>query len=400
MSGAGAVWLVAVRELRERSRSRAFRASLVVMALVVAAVVALPSLLSGGGGRADVGLVGATPDGLGEAIQTQGEALGLVVRIERLDSTAAGEEAVRAGRLDVLVVDAGLLEWRRQPDEQLRAVVVGAIQLTATLERAAAAGIGAATLAELVAPVPVENVQLGGVAGRSADDETAALFMNVVLLMVIATFGNLVLIGVVEEKASRVVEVLLARIRPRTLLAGKVLGIGLLGLGQVAITALAALVATSTVDDLDLPAARGAVLAWAVVWFVLGYALFAMVYGALGSLASRSEDAQSAAGPVTVVLIAGYWASFLAVGRPDSVWAVAASFVPPTAPFAMPSRVAMGAVAWWEPVAAAGLTLAAIAALVGIGGRVYANAILHTGPALKLRQVWRRPPVGSADPVI
>jgi ABC-2 type transport system permease protein len=113
------------------------------------------------------------------------------------------------------------------------------------------------------------------------------------------------------------------------------------------------------------------------------------VYGALGSLASRTEDAQSVAGPVTVVLLAAYFASFAAIGRPYSGAAKLASFFPATAPMAMPNRIAMGATAWWEPVLAAALALAAIVGLVQFGGRVYAGAILHTGPKLKLRDAWR-----------
>ena len=99
----------------------------------------------------------------------------------------------------------------------------------------------------------------------------------------------MVLSGVVEEKSSRVVEVLLARMPARNLLAGKIAGIGLLGLAQFGVTALAALVAISAVDSFDIPAVGGAVLAWVVVWFVLGYALYATVFGALGSLASRAR---------------------------------------------------------------------------------------------------------------
>jgi ABC-2 type transport system permease protein len=147
------------------------------------------------------------------------------------------------------------------------------------------------------------------------------------------------------DLASRVVEVLLARMPARSLLAGKVAGIGLLGFAQFAVTAAAAFVASVTVDSLDIPAVRGAVLGWVVVWFVIGYALYAMLYGALGSLASRPEDAQSVTGPVTVVLIAGYWASLAAMGRPDSGVARFVSFFPPTAPLAMPARVAMSNVA-------------------------------------------------------
>lgn len=389
MNGARQSWLVAVREMRERSRSRAFRASLVVMILVVVGVIILPTMLDTGGGTKDVGLTGSIPNEMPRAIRDQSNAVGIAARVHRFDSLSAGENALRHRDIDVLVVDAQRLEWHGRADEQLQAVVTGAIQLGAVRDRAAAAGISPDALRALIAPVPVRNVELGSVAGRSPDDETAAFVMTVLLFITITTYGNLVLTGVVEEKASRVVEVLLARIPARNLLAGKVAGIGLLGLAQVGVTALAALAAVSTVDSVNIPAARGAVIAWVVVWFVLGYALYATVYGALGSLASRTEDAQSVAGPVQVVLIAGYFASFAAVGRPDSGVAKLASFFPATAPLAMPNRIAMGATAWWEPVLAAALTLAAIVGLVQFGGRVYAGAILHTGPTLKLRDAWR-----------
>jgi ABC-2 type transport system permease protein len=143
------------------------------------------------------------------------------------------------------------------------------------------------------------------------------------------------------------------------------------------------------VHSVDVPAVRGSVLAWAVVWFVLGYALYATVYGALGSLGSRVEDAQAVAGPVMIVMTLAYFASFTTIGQPDSDLARAISYFPLTAPMAMPGRIAMGAAAWWEPVIAAMITLAATAGLVQLAGRVYTRAILHSGPALSLREVWR-----------
>ena len=385
-------WLVAVREMRERSRSRAFLASVILVAVLVAGTIALPSLLDTGGGPKDVGTTGLVPTELSRAIQAQSDAIGIETRIHPFDNLAAGEEAVRDGNVDVLVVDAQRLEWRRQADEQLKAVVTGAIQLVAVRERAEAAGISPDDLLAMVAPVPVDNVELGQVAGRGPDDETAAFVLTLVLFMAISTYGAMVLSGVVEEKSSRVVEVLLARMPARNLLAGKIAGIGLLGLAQMAVTALAALVAVTTLDSVDMPAARGSVIAWAVVWFVLGYALFATVFGALGSLASRTEDAQSVTGPVTVVLIAAYMVSFATVGSPYTTWARVVSWFPATAPLAMPNRIAMGAATWWDPVVAVVLTLAAIAGLVVFGGRVYAGAVLHTGPALKLRDAWRGTP--------
>ena len=386
MNGWRQGWLVATRELRERSRSPAFRASVVLMNVAVVAVLILPTLIKPGGTR-NVGVTGSAPAALAATIIQQAHSAGGTVRVHRYLTLGAGEQAVRQGHLDVLVADAQRLEWRGEPDEQLKAVVTGAIQLATVRERADAAGISPGAL---LAPVPVTSVQLGSVPGRGPGDEAAVLVMTGVLFFGISVFGQMVLTGVLEEKANRVVEVLLARIPPRTLLAGKITGIGLLGLAQIGVTALAALVAVATVPSIDVPAVRGTVLAWALIWFVLGYALYATVYGALGSLGSRVEDAQSVAGPVMVVMVVAYFASFMMIGQPGSAAAKVISYFPLTAPMAMPGRIAMGATAWWEPVAAAILTLATTAGLVHLAGNVYTRAILHSGPALSLRDLWRR----------
>jgi ABC-2 type transport system permease protein len=389
MNGVRQGWLVARREIRERSRSRAFRISIVLMIVTVAAMLILPALLRPGGGTKDVGLTGSAPTALAATIQEQAHAVGTTARIHRYTGRAAAEQAVRQGRLDVLVVGGQRLEWRGQADEQLKAVVTGAIQMVTMRERAAAAGIAPGALGALLASVPVTNTELGRVAGRSPGDEVAVMIMTGVLFFCISIFGQMVLTGVLEEKASRVVEVLLARIRARALLAGKIVGIGLLGLAQIGVTALAALAAVIAVDSIDVPAVRGAVLAWVVIWFVLGYALYATVFGALGSLGSRVEDAQSVAGVASVVLIMGYLASFAMIAQPTSAAARAISYFPLTAPMAMPGRIAMGGTMWWEPVAAAAVTLAATAGLVLLAGRVYTNAILHSGPRLSLRDAWQ-----------
>ena len=389
MNGVRQGWLVAKREMRERSRSRAFRASVVLMIVAVAAVLTLPALLMPGGGAKDIGLTGAAPPALAATVGQQAHAAGTTARIHHYASLTAGERAVRQGRVDVLVVGAQRLEWRGRADQQLEAVVTMAIQLVTVQQRAAAADIRPDAVSDLLAPVPITNVELGPVAGRSPADETAVVVMTGVLLFCISVFGAMVLNGVLEEKGSRVVEVLLARIPARTLLAGKIVGIGLLGLAQIGVTAVVALVTVTAVHSIDVPAVRAAVLAWALVWFVLGYVLYATVYGALGSLGSRVEDAQSVAGPASVVLVVAYFASFAMIAQPASALARAISFFPLTAPMAMPGRIAMGAAAWWEPIAAAVLTLAATAGLVLLAGRVYTSAILHSGPALSLREAWR-----------
>jgi ABC-2 type transport system permease protein len=398
MTGIRQAGLVAGRELRERGRSRAFLASLALMLVAVATAIVLPALLDPGPGPKDVGLTGATPAALDSALEAQGEAVDTPIRLHRYDTVAEGRSAVRDGEINVLVVDAVRLEWRTRADEQLRAVATGAIQLVAVQERAAAAGISPDELAVLAAPAPVTNVELGQVAGRSPDDETAAFIMTLVLFGAITTYGAMVLSGVVEEKSSRTVEVLLARMPARHLLAGKIAGIGVLGLAQVVATGAVALVAVGLVDSIDLPSVRGGVMAWAVVWFILGYALYATVFGSLGSLASRTEDAANVTGPVTIVLVLSFVVSFAAIGSAGTAWARLVSWFPLTAPLAMPARIAMGVATWWDPLVAVAFTLAAIAGLVVLGGRVYTRAILHTGSMLTLGEALSAGATAGARP--
>lgn len=386
MNGLHQGWLVARRELRERSRSRAFRVSMAIVIVTVAVMIVVPSVLTPSKTK-HVGFAGTVPAGLIEAVQSQSGATGTTAVIHRFSSVAAGEHAVRERQVGVLVVDANRLEWPRTTDEQLRAVVTGAIGLVAIQERAAAAGISPQALGTVLSPVHVTNVELGSVVGRGPDDESAAVVMTALMLLIIGVFGGMVLTSVVEEKSSRVVEVVLARIRARHLLAGKVVGIGLLGLAMVGATAIAAAIAIASVGSFNIPAVRGAVLAWLVVWFLLGYMLYATMYGALGALASRPEDAQTVAAPAMAIMIASYFASFFMVHQPYSPFARAISFVPFTAPLAMPNRIAMGATAWWEPFVSVGIALATIAGLVLLAGRVYERAILEGGPTLGLRDV-------------
>ena len=119
--------------------------------------------------------------------------------------------------------------------------------------------------------------------------------------MSLAVYGQWVISGVVEEKNNRVVELLLSTVQPRHLLAGKVIGIGLLGLGQLALVAglAAALLAAGA---FDAPKSLGGNVALVVPWFALGFALYAVAYAAAGALASRQQNADTAGQPVTYTL--------------------------------------------------------------------------------------------------
>jgi ABC-2 type transport system permease protein len=212
---------------------------------------------------------------------------------------------------------------------------------------------------------------------------------SILLLTSLAVYGQWVVTGVVEEKSNRVVELVLSTARPRDVLAGKVIGIGLLGLGQLTLVGgLAAVLLAAGVYD--APAGLGGSVALVIPWFGLGYALYAVAYAAAGAVASRLQDAGAAGGPVTYALLASYFAGYVAVSSdPDGPAANALTVFPVTAPLVLPARAALVGVPLWEHVLALALVLVAIYAIVRFASRIYSHGLLRSGPRLGLRAAWR-----------
>ncbi len=382
------VWVVAHREIRERGGSRGFLISTVIVVLLVVAGIVLPSMVSGGTSSYHLGVAGDVPAGTVEAVSWQAKAVDIQIKTTTYGTVADGERAVRDKQVDALLVDGSRLEWRRASDSELTALVTNAMQAVNIREQSQRLGISAEQLDQLLVPVTVTSRRIGTIS--TADDETQTVAMIGILLLfsAITIYGSFVLTGVVQEKSNRVAEVLLARMPAREVLAGKVLGIGSLGLGQFALIAVAAAISVRVVGA-DAPNVSGSVLAWLVVWFVVGFAFYSVVYAALGALTSRLEDAQSASAPVTYLFIAFFWATLFVQDYPDGVAATLLSFFPPTAPLTMPMRFALGAAPTWQVIASALLTSAAAFALVRVGGRIYSGALLRVGGRVPLREAWR-----------
>jgi ABC-2 type transport system permease protein len=207
-----------------------------------------------------------------------------------------------------------------------------------------------------------------------------------------------VLLGVLEEKSSRVVEVVLSRVRPIELLAGKVIGIGLLGLvAQLLVFAAVALVLVSMIDLADLPnlSEVGVTVIMGVVgWFVLGYASYAVLFAAAGSLVSRPEDVQGVVGWLPGIgLVPAYLLAVIASQSPDEPLVKLGSFLPALAPLVMPARYAAGDVALWEVGVAILVTVASTYLVIRFAARVYRGGILRTRRA-ELRDAYRGAGVG------
>jgi ABC-2 type transport system permease protein len=288
----------------------------------------------------------------------------------------------------VLIVAGERLVWKAEPDAELAAVMSSAVQRVRFGERAVALGLTPAQATTLLAPAPLPERQLEAADPDRDARETIAFVSFIVLLMMLITYGTAVADGVAQEKGTRVMELLVCRVRPRELLAGKVLGIGLVGLGQMLLALIAGAAAIVALDTIDVPTAVPATLASAVLWFALGYAFWSVAFAAVGAMVSRVEDLSAAVLPLTWILTVSAFAAPVASDLPDAWYMRLASVFPTTAPFVMPVRVAVSDVPAGELVLAVAIMLAATYGLVRLGGAVYSGALLRTGARPRLRDVW------------
>jgi ABC-2 type transport system permease protein len=394
MSRWRSIWLVARREILERGRSRGFVLSIVFTTLLVVGSFILPTILFGEPEATRIGVVQPEPPGLALAISTVAAQQDREVLVVLLADAAAADAALAEGSVAAVAVvpadlsDPGSIRFASEPDPFVTQLVTASVVALRTQAVLTDAGVSDAALLDAQRAPAVDAVD-----PQTDADGARFLFANigaVLVLVGIFSFGFTVLTGVVEEKQSRVVEVVLSTVRARDLLMGKVLGIGILGLGQLALFVIVAIGAAVLTDRFVLPDTTPSALVLLTIWFVLGYTLYSTALGFLGALASRMEEASNASTPVTMVAMVSYFvAIFAVINDPSGLVAQVATYLPPSAPFVVPLRAAFDAIGPVEILISIAITVAAIWGLFSVGGRVYAGAVLQTAGRMKVRDAWR-----------
>lgn len=389
-----AVGLVASREITVKMRSKAFIIT-TVATLVLLVGFALVMKFVGGGSDATVGVTQQT-EALAAPLKATASQIG-----QNIDTKTVDEEAGRAqvadGSLDALVIGAGrddgklTVVVKKDLDGDLRNtlnVLAGQVVLNREIDKLkgdpgqvqSLVANASVTVEPLEEPYPYQSTQL-----------VLGIIAGILIYMSLLLNGQMVAQGVVEEKSSRVVELLLSTIRPWQLMAGKVLGIGFVGFVQMVVVGGGGIIAALALDVLDIPAsaAIGTVI-WLVVWYLLGFVMYSLVFAALGALVSRQEDVGGVITPALMFVIVGYVIGISVLpSEPDNALAEVLSVIPVFAPTLMPMRLAMGGVPVWEAVVSVGLVLALIPLLVWLAGRIYANAVMHSGARVKLKDALR-----------
>jgi len=392
LSGWSAIRLVAGREVSTRSRSKAFRISSIVMVLVVVGFVVVTKLIGGAGGGSTVGFT-STVAPLAAPFQSVASAVGETVTTSTVEQ-AAGEQQVRDGTLDVLVTgtptDFEVVVQESLPEDLRNAFAVLARQIALNEQitrvggdpAAVSAAVDSATfgLQTLAPPREFEGPRL-----------LLGIIVGVLVYIAIMLYGQLVAQGVVEEKSSRIVELLLTTIRPWQLMLGKVLGIGLVGLAQLLVVVAAGVLTGFATDAFSFPSSiAGGAAFWAVVWFLLGYLAYALIFAALGALVSRQEEVGGVTAPAVVLIVLPYLLGVTILpADPTNGLVALLSLIPVFSPMLMPMRIALGVAPVWQVLLSVVLTCALIVALVWLAGRIYRNAVLHVGGRVRMRDALK-----------
>lgn len=380
---AGMVRLIARREIAAKLRDKGFLLSTAFILIAILASVLLPALF-GGSSSYTVGL-GRDSVALAGPLAAAADQRDIELSTQTFDDVAGAQAAVADGDVDA-VLDGQRVIVDSTLDPQLQELLDGTVASAVAGQRLDEAGIDPQQVSAAFDIAPLDVVRLDPDAERDDQRRVIAFIGVVVLYSLLVLICQYVAIGVVEEKSSRVVELLLSTVRPWQLLAGKVLGLGVLGLVQIVVISVGGFVAATSLDALAVPGDAVGTIVQVIGWFLLGYAFYAALFAAGAALVSRQEDLQSVLLPMILILVVAFLIAIQAVQNPDGLLARITAIVPPLSPMVMPVRSAAGNAAWWEIPVAVALMLLAIVAVIRLGGRIYAGALLRTGGRVSVRE--------------
>ncbi|WP_020142420.1 ABC transporter permease [Terracoccus sp. 273MFTsu3.1] len=387
-SGGGRPWLiVAVREVVVRVTNRTFLFSTLFTLVFIAGFAAFSAWQAGKTTTYTVAVSSAEGTRLVEHAASTARSTSDTVVIT--PTTVAGEDAAHAA-VDRGEVDAWLHQtsagWTVTSGDDvaasLRTPLEGAVRDAALDRNAAAAGT---TVEALERGATLVADRFDGQTTNRGFVQAATFAFALLFFMGALMFGQQIAASVVEEKQSRLVEIIATAIPLRALLAGKVVGNAVIAMAQVVLFAGVGLVAVSFTEWSSLLPALSTAVVWFVLFFAVGFFALACLFAVAGALASRTEDLQSTTSPLTTLLMLVYFASFALTGTPLKV----ASFVPIVSVVAMPGRIIAGDAAWWEPVVALLLMAAFSAVTVVIGEKVYRRSLMQTRGRMSWKQALR-----------
>lgn len=419
------IWAVVRREFLERVRTKWFIISTVLGPIFFVGMGVLPSLLLSRKGKPNEIVVldqrsGALADRVQVALDRSGR---FIVQRESVDSLSAstldslttrvrGEEIDGFLVLTTATIESGKSEYRGRNVSSLSdmAVLERSVRQAVIIERLNRRGVDPGVVQEAQMGIDLATLRISrrGATGESGAESFALGYgMSLILYVVILAYGITVMRSVIQEKQDRIIEILISSLRPFQLMMGKVIGVGAVGMVQMAVWAIFGFVTVtyrtklvalfgidaSAAQNVRLPVLGADLMVATLIYFLLGYLLYSALFAVVGAAVNNETEAGQAQQPVMMLLIVTLFVAIAALNDPSSDLAVIGSIVPFSAPILMPVRLAIGDV----PTGQIGLSLASmvagVIAIVWIAARIYRIGILMYGkrpsPRELLRWAWQ-----------
>lgn len=405
------------REFVERVRQKWFWIMALLGPVIFGALFFLPTLLARGGGVKHIVVVDGTTSSFGAQVTerlNQAKAVFQAVRIpaggNTVDSLTAEVGAKRIDGFLILsdaAVDSGRAEYRASNVSSFvaRGTLEGTIRELVNATRLEREGVDPAVVARARIPITLDTKKISGgkTTGESAAQSfTLAYFMAFILYFAILVYGINVMSSVLEEKTTRIVEVLVSSLRPFELMLGKVLGVGAVSVFQFLIWGVSGrllvaqrhrLVGEAGLGDggqvWQLPNVTGETALIFVGYFIGGFLLYSAMFAAVGAMSSNEQEARQAQQPVMYLLMISFFSMFAMINDPGSTLSVTLSLIPFTSPIAMPVRWASGNLPVHEVALSLGILFVSIIGVTWIASRIYRVGILMTGKRPSIRELVR-----------
>ncbi len=425
------------REFVERVRTKAFVISTVLLPVFMVAIMFVPILLMSGGDRTSrVAVVDASSTGLGQSVshalgsEKLGSGPNAEVRYTVQVFPATSDDLAKVR--DDLIANTGFSSKKRKDgfngvlvltDDTLSTGKlsyyggnVGSPESMSKLQRAVSnalagvrlgkSGVDAALVKRAMAPADMDTTKVsdGKLTGQSGQESfLIAYIMGFILYIAILIYGQQTMTSVIEEKTSRIMEVLTSSLTPFQMLLGKVLGVGLAGLTQMAIwggsvfllssqrTPLAAIfgMGADAAQSFPIPSMAPGLLVVFLLYFALGFMLYGALYAAIGAMCNTIQETQQYAIFVTMFVLVGFFAVFALIKDPTGQLGITMSYIPFFAPFTMPVRWSLTSVPPLELILSLALMVVALLACVWLAARIYRTGILMYGKKPSWRELWR-----------
>lgn len=420
--------LIASREIRTRIATRSYRISLVLQVIIVALLALSPVIIAkftAGDDAPTTERIAVVDDAdVDAATQLEG-ALRILdtnadtrYEVSTIDSADTARETVNNEDVDAAVIvqrvddelEFTIITSSGDVQSSLAQLLVGAASAIAIQDQIDQTGLSAAEVQQVFSPPSLEMTLANPEAVESDDDEVGdivnyviAYAATIIIFIFVMIYGQWVSQGVVEEKASRIMEIMINAATPRDLLAGKVIGIMITALMQFVPLALTVGIIASLQEligslfglaeedlfNIDFGAIAWSSMGWFLLYFTLGFLLFGALYAGVGSLVSRQEEVSTAVAPMTTVMMVGYFAALLSLQNPDGLIARICFIFPGTAPFVAMLRLVNGNPAAWEIAASIGGLLIAIVLAMLLAARLYRVGVLMYGQPPKVTEIFR-----------